>query len=238
MSKIALITNSPMLHAVLSSAVFLWAIAFAASPGTASLHELNTGSPTNRYQLASFHDVGVNFDADGDYVRKLLDDPASPQIGNPQGDVTVYEFFDYNCPYCKRVAADVMRLIEDDANLRVVFKEYPIISEDSELAAKAALAAHKQGKYVQMHEALMKHRGKFTREVIAETARRIGADPQAILSEMTAPDIDAQITRNLALATLLGVRGTPNFLIGSFLIPGAISYEDMKKVIGEARRGG
>jgi protein-disulfide isomerase len=118
-----------------------------------------------------------------------------------------------------------------------VFKEYPVISADSRLAAKAALAAHKQGKYVEMHEALMKYRGSFTREVIAKAARSIGADPNAILSDMSSPDIDAQITRNVDLATLLGVRGTPNFLIGPFLISGAISYEDMKKVITEARKG-
>ena len=238
MSKIMLSTKSPMLlHTLLSIAVFLWTIAFAANPSTASLHE-GMGSPTTSYQLASSHDGGVNLDAEGDYVRKLLDDPASPQIGNPQGDVTVYEFFDYKCPYCKRVAADVMRLVEDDSQVRIVFKEYPVISEDSKLATKAALAAHKQGKYVKMHEALMKHRGAFTREFIVAAARSIGADPHALLADIASPDIEAQIIRNLDLATLLGIRGTPSFIIGSFLVPGAITYKDMKEVIGEVRRGG
>lgn len=223
-------------RSILSAAALLLAMVLIASSGMASIHEPET-TPDGSL-LASSHESGVSFDAEEDYVRKLLDDPAAPQLGNPAGDVTVYEFFDYNCPYCKRVAADVMRLVEDDANLRIVFKEYPILSEDSKLAAQAALAAHKQGKYLLMHEALMKHRGRFTRTILIEIARNIGADPHVLLSDMSSPDIEAQITRNLDLATLLSLRGTPNFIIGSFLIPGAISYEDMKKVIAEARRRG
>ena len=227
-----------ILRTFLTSAALLLAMILTANSGMASIHEPGATSPPAGSLLASSHDAGVSFDAEEDYVRKLLDDPASPQIGNPAGDVTIYEFFDYKCPYCKRVAADVMRLVEEDANLRIVFKEYPILSEDSKLAAQAALAAHKQGKYVLMHEELMKHRGRFTRTVLAEIARSIGADPHVILSDMSSSDIEAQITRNLDLATLLSIRGTPNFIIGSFLIPGAISYEEMRKVIAEARRRG
>lgn len=208
----------------------------------ASLHDAGETlerSVGTEIQLSAAHGgAAVPSDPTTDYVRELLEDPDAPSIGNVNGDITVYEFFDYRCPYCRRVAGDVMRLVDEDPGIRVVFKEFPILGEDSVTAAKAALAAHKQGKYVAMHELLMGHRGNFAVDTLAELAVRAGVDADLMIKDMSSPDIAAHIQRNDDLAALLGIRGTPGFIIGRFLVPGAISYAEMRQLVKESREGG
>jgi len=208
----------------------------------ASLHdagEILQRSVVAEIQLSAEHSgATAPSDPETDYVRELLEDPDAPTIGNVNGDITVYEFFDYRCPYCRRVAGDVMRLVDEDPGIRVVFKEFPILGEDSVTAAKAALAAHKQGKYVAMHELLMGHRGNFAVDTLAELAVRAGVDADLMIKDMSSPDIAAHIQRNDDLAALLGIRGTPGFIIGRFLVPGAISYAEMRQLVKESREGG
>jgi protein-disulfide isomerase len=166
---------------------------------------------------------------------QLLHAAASPVLGNPKGDVTVVEFFDYKCPYCKRVAGDVIKLIDDDPKVRVVFKEFPILGPDSQLAALAALAAAKQGKYSAFHKAAMEHRGSFTKDVLLQIGKEVGADVDKLQADMSDPSLMAEIEANRAMAEKLGIEGTPAFIIGTQKVPGAITLDDMKQLVGKAR---
>jgi protein-disulfide isomerase len=168
---------------------------------------------------------------------RLLDNPASPEMGNPDGDVTVVEFFDYNCGYCKQVREDVFTLVAEDPDLRVVFKELPILAPSSVTAARVALAAREQGLYVEVHNALMAHRGALDEDTIFALAEEAGADVDQLRIDMEDPAIDEAIAGNLELAQALGVRGTPAFVIGETLIPGAAGIEELRQAVDEARSG-
>ncbi len=168
---------------------------------------------------------------------KLFNDPASPVAGNPQGDVTLVEFFDYQCGYCKAVQADVQRLIKDDGKLRFVFKELPILGPASVAASKAALASRAQGKYEAYHNALMGHRGQLDEATIFKLASSVGLDTERLKKDMESPEVQQAIGANLALAEQLGIRGTPGFVVGDRIVPGAIKLDDMKKLVAEARKG-
>jgi protein-disulfide isomerase len=170
-----------------------------------------------------------------DSYAEIFHNAADPVIGNPAGDVTVVEFFDYRCPYCKRVTDSLVSLIESDAKVRVVFKEFPILGPDSVVAAKLALAAHKQGKYREVHEAFMAHKGSFEKSALIELAASVGADPAKLAADMEDPAIVARFQANDELAAKLGITGTPGFIFGRQLVPGAISLDDMKKLVATAR---
>lgn len=170
-----------------------------------------------------------------DSYAEIFNNAADPVIGNPAGDVTVVEFFDYRCPYCKRVADSLMSLVDGDDKVRVVFKEFPILGPESVVAAKLALAAQKQGKYREVHQAFMAHKGSFEKEALLEVAASVGADPVRLAADMEDPAIVARFQANDALAAKLGITGTPGFIFGRTLVPGAISLEDMKKLVAEAR---
>ncbi len=165
----------------------------------------------------------------------IFNDPASPVVGNPNGDVTIVEFFDYHCPYCKAVAAPLQQLITDDKGVRLVLKEFPILGEDSILASQAALAAARQGKYWAFHQALMEHRGKFDMEVIKAIAAKTGLDPVKLAVDMGAQKIDPQISANHKLAKALDVSATPTFVIGDQVVEGAVPLEQLKDLIQKAR---
>lgn len=169
---------------------------------------------------------------------ELLNDPAAPVLGNPQGDVTVVEFFDYKCPYCKRVADDVTRLIVDDPKVRVVFKEFPILGPDSQIAALGGLAANHQGKYAAYHKAAMEHRGAFSEDVVVDIAKGLGLDLDRFKADLKDEGFLAAIKKNQALAEKLGIDGTPAFVIGQDRVTSAISYDDMKKMVDAARKSG
>lgn len=165
-----------------------------------------------------------------------LDDPTGRFVaGNPDGDVTVVEFFDYRCGYCKRAFPSLMEAIHKDGNVRLVFKEFPILGEDSVLAARGALAAAKQDRYYDMHVALMQERGSYTEDKVLAIARDLGLDAAALKADMQSPDVDAAISRNYTLARTLKITGTPGFIIGDQVIPGAISTEQMLSLIAKAR---
>jgi protein-disulfide isomerase len=170
-----------------------------------------------------------------DRYAEIFNNAADPVIGNPQGDVTVVEFFDYRCPYCKKVTDSLVSLIGSDSKVRIVFKEFPILGPDSVVAAKLALAAHKQGKYREVHEAFMAHKGSFDKDALIELAASVGADPARLATDMEDPAIIAQFQANDALAASLGISGTPGFIFGRKLVPGAISLDDMKKLVADAR---
>jgi protein-disulfide isomerase len=166
---------------------------------------------------------------------QIFNNPADPIMGNPQGDVTVVEFFDYRCPYCKRVSDSLMALLKEDPNIKLVFKEFPILGPESVVAAKIALAAHRQSKYEQVHTALMAHKGSFDEAALLELAASVGADPSKLKADMQDPAIMGLLQANDSLAAALGITGTPGFLFGKQLVPGAVSLDDMKRLVSSVR---
>ncbi len=170
-----------------------------------------------------------------DNQQALTRNPADPVAGNPQGDITVVEFFDYQCGYCKAVQADVQRLIKDDGKLRFVFKELPILGPASVVAARASLAARAQGKYLEFHNALMGQRGQIDEDTILRLAKSVGLDTEKLKKDMSSREVQAVIDDNLALAETLGIHGTPGFVFGTELIPGAIKLDEMKRLVAATR---
>jgi protein-disulfide isomerase len=166
---------------------------------------------------------------------ELARDPATPVMGNPDGDVVVVEFFDYRCPYCKAVAGMVKDEVASDGNVRLVMKEFPILGPESVQAARAALAAAKQGKYEVFHFALMTQPGDMSDIHIETVAGLVGLDIPRLRRDMGSQEIEKALGRNIALAEVIGIRGTPAFIIGKTLVPGAIDAETFRRLIAEAR---
>ncbi|MCH7692079.1 MAG: DsbA family protein [Proteobacteria bacterium] len=169
---------------------------------------------------------------------ELLNDPASPVGGNPDGDVTLVEFFDYQCPYCKTIFPSIQALLAEDRNLRYVFKEFPILGRASVFAARAALAARRQGKYLEFHTAVMSARGKLTETRVMRLAEKVGLDVDRLRRDMADGTVDAMIRRNLDLADGLGIFSTPVFIVGDTQIPGAVEIDTLKVLIARARQRG
>jgi len=166
----------------------------------------------------------------------LLQDPSSPVSGNPAGEVTLVEFFDYRCGYCKRAAGAVTQLQKDDARVRIVYKDLPILGEASELAAKAALASKAQGKHQAFHEALLAANGDITKDSILSIAGEVGLDAKRLETDMANPEWQSVIDRNRALARDLGINGTPGFIVGTELVPGALDLTGLQDLITRAGR--
>lgn len=171
------------------------------------------------------------------HQKELLNDPASPVSGNPSGDITVVEFFDYRCGYCKRAAGAVTQLQKDDSRVRVVYKDFPILGETSELAAKAALASKAQDKHQAFHEALLTSKGDMTKDSILAIAGEVGLDTKRLEADMANPEWQIIIDRNRALAKDLGITGTPAFIAGFELQPGALDLNGLKELVKRGRNG-
>ena len=169
-----------------------------------------------------------------EYSGELYHDASSPVGGNPKGDVTIVEFFDYNCGYCKRVAPTIRALLKQDPNIRIVYKEFAILGPQSLIAARAALAAQRQGKYHEFHNALMSA-AKLDAGSIAALSKRLGLDQDKWLEDMEDPGIARMIRRNSQLANVLGINGTPAFIIGERLIPGAVDLDALTEIVKSER---
>ena len=166
---------------------------------------------------------------------EIFRDPDSPVGGNPDGDVTLVEFFDYNCPYCRQMVPVMAQAESADPQLRIVYKEFPILGPNSKLAAKAALATRKQGKYLAFHKALYQVRGTVDPSKVAEVAATVGLDVGRLKAEMDDPAIAALIEKNLALAQALRIDGTPGFVAGHQILRGAVDLKALQGLIQEAR---
>ena len=173
-----------------------------------------------------------------DLREALENDPGSHVAGNPNGDVTVVEFFDYRCTYCKRFLPNLSDLLRKDANVRVVFKEYPIMGPESVVASRAALAARRQNKdlYVPFHNALMESRGAFSEGRILDIASEVGLNADQLQRDMASADIESILSRNYTHAKALGIQGTPGFVIGDQVVPGYLNAEQLIVLIEKARR--
>lgn len=167
----------------------------------------------------------------------IFRDKQSPVGGNAEGNVTLVEFFDYNCPYCRQMAPVMEQAAADDPQLRIVYKEFPILGPDSVFAAKAALAADKQGKYTAFHKALYGSKTRVTEAAVLKIAAEAGLDVERMKGDMRQPDIQALIDRNMELAQALRITGTPGFIAGDQIFPGATDLATLKKLIEQARSG-
>ncbi|HEV2337173.1 MAG TPA: DsbA family protein [Stellaceae bacterium] len=168
--------------------------------------------------------------------EEVFNDPDAPVGGNPRGDASLVEFFDYRCPYCKQVEPSLEALLAKDKELRFVYKEFPVLGPASVTAARAALAARQQGKYDAFHKAMMNTKGEFDEAVVFKVASSIGLDVDRLKHDMAAPEIDRILKANAKLAAALDIRGTPGFVVGNEIVPGAISLEALKKLIDAARQ--
>lgn len=169
------------------------------------------------------------------HTKELYQDPDSPVGGNAKGEVTLVEFFDYNCPYCRRVAPTMTKLIRSDPQIRVVYKEFPILGPNSLSAAKVALAAQRQNKYLAFHEALMNRKAPIDEEYAITVAAKIGLDIDRLKKDMQSQTIADALQRNIKLAQALGINGTPGFVVGDKIIPGAVDLKTLKAAIEQAR---
>lgn len=171
-------------------------------------------------------------------VEGILRDPDAPTAGNPNGDVTIVAFFDYNCPYCKKSAPDLARVVKEDGNIRVVYKDWPILTKASVYGAQLALAAKYQDKYQEAHDALMAIPGrKIPEEQMLEAVKASGVDMNRLNLDLSlhGPQISALLKRNNAQAESIGLQGTPTYLVGP-LLASTLDYSSFKRAIAEARR--
>ena len=168
--------------------------------------------------------------------REIFEDPETPIAGNPNGDVSLVEFFDYRCPYCKQVEPSLEALLGEDRQLRFVYKEFPVLGPESLTASRAALASRKQGKYDAFHRALMALKGQINETVVFKTAESVGLDVDRLKRDMAAPEIGRALKANTELAEALDIHGTPGFVIGDEIVPGAVDLASLKEMIASARK--
>jgi protein-disulfide isomerase len=171
-------------------------------------------------------------------LAEIENNPSSPVAGNKKGDVVIVEFFDYACGYCKKVLPSVTKIIEEDKNVKFVFKELPILGANSELAAKAALAVYiiSPDKYFEFHKQLME--GRISgQDSLNNIAKNLGIDVAALEKTMKSDAVEKIISDDRKLAAEIGIRGTPAFIVGGEFIPGAIDYNILKELVDKARGG-
>lgn len=184
-------------------------------------------------------------------AKELFYDTASPVAGNPNGNVTIVEFFDYQCPHCKNVAPELSKLIATDNNVRVVYKQLPIFGANSEFAARAALAANLQGKFLELHNALMKAQSSLSSDTVLNIASNLGIDVEKLQNAMNSAAINNELKVNFKLANAFNFPGTPAFVIAkvpvgqaakntappttAYFIPGEASEQDLQNYVNKAR---
>lgn len=167
----------------------------------------------------------------------VLRDPDIPVLGNPDGDITIVEYFDYQCPYCKKAAVDLAKVVKEDGRIRLVMKDWPILGDPSPYAARLVLATKFQGKYDAAYHALIAKVGRLTPSVVDETLASAGVDVAKARSDLDAhkSEIDALLKRNNDQAEAFGFQGTPSFIIGTFRVPTTLTSEQFKLAIADAR---
>src|ERR1700730_13745661 len=187
-------------------------------------------------------------EADAEKARTIIKDnnvtlfnsPHQVVLGNPQGDVTMVEFFDYNCGYCKRALPDMMTLLKTDPNIKFVLKEFPVLGEGSVDAAHVAVAVRMQDpsgkKYIEFHQKLLGSRGPADKAHALARSEELGFDMARLEKDMASGEVKATIDENMKLADALGVNGTPSYVVGSELVVGAVGLDSLKEKIAAARK--
>ena len=170
--------------------------------------------------------------------QSLIANAADPVAGNPSGDVTLVEFYDPRCPYCRRMLPSIAAILHKDHGVRIVYKDIPVLGPASTMESRAILAASRQGAYGRMQEALMSNPAQPSAEMIAQTARGLGLDPTRLAADMASAAVTQQIEANMTLARDLKVDGTPVFIVGDTFIPGAVDQPALEAAIAQARKHG
>ena len=167
----------------------------------------------------------------------VLRDPEIPVLGNPQGDLTVVEYFDYQCPYCKKIAPEIAKVVREDGKIRLVLKDWPIFGPISKSAAELALAAKYQNKYQEAHDALIGAKEKLSDANISELLTKAGIDAEKTRQDLQAHQktIADVLIHNNAQADAFGFQGTPGFIVGFFRVPGVVEMKVFKQIIADAR---
>ena len=185
---------------------------------------------------AEKHKAAVSANAD-----LIFKSPRGVVVGNKDGDVTFVEFFDYNCGYCKRAMDDMLNLMKGDPKLKVVLKEFPVLSQGSVEAAQVAVAVRMQDptgkKYLDFHQKLLSGRGQADKARAMAAAKEAGLDTAKIEKDIASPEVRATIEENFKLAEAMGMNGTPSYVIGKQIVVGAVGLEGLKEKIGQARCG-
>jgi protein-disulfide isomerase len=168
----------------------------------------------------------------------VLRDPDIPAAGNAEGDITIVEYFDYQCPYCRKIEPELRQVVQDDGKIRLVLKDWPILGPVSVIAARMVLASKFQDKYVQAHEALIGVNSKLTEPRIRELLAGAGIDVDCLNRDLAtnAKAIDAILARNSDQATAFGFKGTPSFIVGKFRVPGILTMAEFERVVADARK--
>ena len=166
-----------------------------------------------------------------EHAGELYRPAASPVVGNAKGDVPVIEFFDYNCGYCKKAFSDLAKLMDKDKKVRVILKEFPILAKGSEEASRVALAAKMQGKYWEFHRAMLESQGQANEAAALRIAEKLGLDMARLKKDMASAEVKKEIDDTRALATKMGIQGTPHFIVGDRIIPGA--PENLAELLGK-----
>jgi protein-disulfide isomerase len=172
------------------------------------------------------------------YKDEVFKSPRDPVVGNAKGDVTVVEFMDYNCGWCKKAMSEMQTLVTQDKNVRVVMKEFPIFGEHSEYAARAALAAAKQNKYWELHQAMFSHEGQVTTDVVNQLAEAQGLDMAKLKADIASKEVGEQIATNMQLGKSLAINGTPAFVIDAKVYGGYLTMDNLNAAIAEVRANG
>jgi len=183
----------------------------------------------------SKHEIDVIREGVKNNATELFHEPAPIVAGNPDGDVTMVEFFDYHCPYCKKVRDELVKLINEDGKIRLVLKEFPILTPESEMAARAAIAANEQGKYWPFHLALLGS-DDLSEAAIFSIAKQVGLDVDRLKKDMNDPKVQKRLERNMKLADAMQVKATPTFIIGTEPASGAYPVDKLKEMVAAARK--
>jgi protein-disulfide isomerase len=168
----------------------------------------------------------------------VLHDPDNPVLGNPDGDISIVEWFDFNCPYCRKLEPELRQVVHDDGNVRLILKDWPILGPVSVVAARMALACKYQGKYDKAHDAMIGVSSKLTEPRIYELIAGAGIDVDRAKQNLAtnAKAIDGMLARNSQTAEGLGFQGTPSFIVGKFRVPGVLTMDQFGQVIADARK--
>jgi len=227
-SKLAILTVL-----VLAAAFFLLILALLPAPGLIGNSIVSIDSSRQGVTYTAF-----NADADtvAAHRSELFADPESPVGGNLTGDVTVIEFFDYNCPYCREAAPMLEKLVAQDPQVRIIYKEFPILGPGSRFAAQAALAANEQGKYLPFQKAMLSYKGSITEDSAKSIAKQVSLDTGRLQQDMLNAKIDSELAQTHELADTLRLSGTPSFVVGDTVFRGLVDLQTLEHEVATARQ--